>query len=308
MTLTAYLDESGHNDKLLVMGGFVSTPEKWLEFSKECDLIKAHFHIPYIHAAELFSPKSTRHYGHLNLGRRREVLGCLMSAIIDHAELSAAVTVIPRLYDSLTTNQWRSKHGSSYAGCVNGFLIGLVGYLDISQGETLALNLFLEDGHAHANEAEEMIRDYKAFYDESDVPVLGGPAETVLSIGDYGLIEKGTASPLWAADLICYCTYNQIMRHDPLCTEIMETLHERVSGFGVCLGRKQIEAMIESAADAEKLKREWQADMHHNVRYLYQFGITAHKEKRGVMFDFTGMSSVQKENFMNDTKAKFPEG
>lgn len=308
MTLTAYLDESGHNDKLLVIGGFVSSPERWLEFSKECDLIKAHFHIPYIHAAELFSPKSTRRYGHLSLSRRREVLGCLMSAIIDHAEFSAAVTVIPSLYDSLTTNQWRSKHGSSYAGCVNGFLIGLVEYLDMSLGETINLNLFLENGHRNEKEVEEMIRDYKAFYDEFDIPVLGGRAEPVLSIDDYGLIEKRTASPLWAADLICYCTYNQIMRRDPLCSEILETLHGRVPGFGVCLGRKQIETMIESAADAETQKLEWQADMHQNVRYLYQFGITAHKDKRGVIFDFTGMSSVQKENFMNDTKAKFSEG
>jgi hypothetical protein len=51
--LSAYFDESGHDKNLLVVGGLVSTPERWVQFSGECEEIKRHFKIKHIHAAEL---------------------------------------------------------------------------------------------------------------------------------------------------------------------------------------------------------------------------------------------------------------
>jgi hypothetical protein len=307
MVLTVYLDESGHDDKLLVMGGFASTSERWLEFSKECDLIKAHFDIPDIHAAELFNLKRTRHYGHLTLNRRTQAAGALVSAILDHAEFSLAVTVIPRVYDRLTTKQWRSKYGTVYSSCVSGILIGLTEFLDIPNGEALTLNIFLEDGHAHAGEAEEVIRDYKAFSDKSDVPALGGILDPPLRIGEYGRLTKEAAAPLWAADLISYCTYGQIVRRDAFCAEIMQTIQNRIPGFGVHLGDEQIQTMVQDTVLGENLQLEWKENIHQLVKYLFQFGITAHKDRRGVMLDLSAMTSEQKLLLLDNAKGECPE-
>jgi hypothetical protein len=306
MVLTAYFDESGHDDKLLVMGGFASTSERWLEFSKECDLIKAYFDIPYIHAAELFNLKKTRHYGHLTLDRRNQVAGALVSAILDHTEFSMAVTVIPRVYDRLTTKQWRSKYGTAYASCVSGILIGLTEYLELPDGEALTLNIFLEDGHAHGGEAEEVIRDYKVFSDKSDVPAFGGIPDPALRIDEYGRLTKEVA-PLWAADLISYCTYSQIVRRDAFCADIMQTIHTKIPGFGVHLGNEQIQTMVENTVLGENLTREWKEDMHQLAKYLFQFSITAHKDRRGIMFDASAMTPEQRQLFLDHARTDRPE-
>lgn len=306
--LTAYFDESGHDDKLLIMGGFASTSEKWLLFSAECDLIKAYFDIPYIHATELFNLKRKRLYGHLSQEQRSQVAGALMSAIIDHAEFSMVASVIPRVYNRLTTRQWRSTYGTAYSSCINGILIGLTEFLNLPAGETLTLSAFLEDGHAHAVEAENVIQGYKTFSDnlaESEVPVIDRwIEEPTLRIGDYGRLTKEMAAPLWAADLISYCTYRQIMRRDLFCADIMEKIDDKVPGFGVKLFDEQIRAMIDDTVQAETAMKERHEYIHRLVNYHFQFGIKAHSDRRGVMLDFSGMTPEQERRWLDDLKEK----
>jgi hypothetical protein len=310
MELTAYFDESGHDDKLLIMGGFVSTSERWARFSVECDRIKSYFDIPYIHATELFNLKKTRHYGHLPLKLRHQVAGALMSAIIDHTAFSVTAVVIPRVYNRLTTKQWRSTYGTAYSSCIDGILVGLTEYLDLPPGETLTLSIFLEDGHAHAGEAENVIRDYKTFSDnlaESDVPVIRWIEEPTLRIGEYGRHTKEMAPPLWAADLISYCTYNQIMRGDSFCADIMQKIHDRVPGFGVTLFDEQIQYMIDVTGRAETEMRERAEDIHNLVKYSFQFGVTAQRIRGGIMMDFSGTTPEQLQGWLDNAKGKYQE-
>lgn len=312
MELTAYLDESGHDDRLLIMGGFVSSSEKWDRFSTECDLIKAHFDIPFIHSAELFNLKKKRLYGHLPQESRSQVAGALMSAIIDHTEFSIVASVIPRVYNRLTTKQWRSTYGTAYSSCINGILIGLTEYLDLPPGETLTLSIFLEDGHAHAGEAENVVRDYKTFSDnlaESDVPVVDRwIEEPTLRIGRYGRLTKEMAPPLWAADLISYCTYNSIVRKDFLCCDILKKIHDRVPGFGVKLFDEQIRTIIDDTVQAETALQERAEGIHRLVKYLFQFGVTAHRDRRGVILDFSEMTPKQERCWLDDWKEKSSKG
>ena len=233
-----------------------------------------------------------------------------MSAIIDHTEFSVTAVVIPRVYNRLTTKQWRSTYGTAYSSCINGILIGLTEYLDLPPGKTLTLSIFLEDGHAHAGEAEKVIRDYKTFSDnlaESDLPVIRWIGEPTLRIGGYGRPTKEMAPPLWAADLISYCTYNQIMRRDSFCADIMQKIHDQVPGFGVKLFDEQIQAMIDDTVLAETALRERTEDIHHLVKYYFQFGVTAHRNRGGVMLDFSGMTPEQERRWSDDTNGKCPE-
>jgi hypothetical protein len=312
MDLTGYFDESGHNDKLLIMGGFVSTTEKWDQFSKECDLIKTYFNIPYIHATELFNLKKNKRYGHLSPNRRGEVAGALMGAIINYAELSIVVSIIPREYNLLATQQWRTKYGSAYSTCITGIILGLIEHFNLSAdtNNTLTFSMYLEDGHAHAAEAEEEIRRYKIFTDDLEsmnTKVIKTSPDIGLKIGEYGRLAKETASPLWAADLISYCTYNEIVRRDAFCANIMRKIDNRVPGFGVLLGREQIQQIIDSTKLGEDINDQWYKDMHGLVKYLYQFGITAHHDPTGIAFDFTKMNSEQKEAFQSDGSKKLEE-
>jgi len=312
MDLTGYFDESGHDDKLLIMGGFVSTTEKWDRFSKECDLIKTYFNIPYIHATELFNLKKSKCYGHLSLNSRKEVAGALMSAIIDHTEFSLIISIIPREYNLLTTQQWRSKYGSAYSTCITGIILGLIEHFSLyaDTDNTLTFSIYLEDGHKHSAEAEEEIRKYKTFSDDSestDSKVIRSSPDLNLRIGKYGRLTKEMSPPLWASDLISYCTYNEIARRDAFCADIMQKIHNRVPGFGVLLGREQIEQIIESTKLGEDLNRQWYQDMPGVVRYLYQFGITAHRDQKGIAFDSTHMTSEQQEGLQSDDDKKLEE-
>lgn len=305
MDLTGYFDESGHDDKLLIMGGFVSTTEKWDLFSKECNQINAYFNVPYIHATELFNLKKKKIYGHLSCKQRGEVAGALMSAIIDYTELSLVVSIIPREYNLLTTQKWRSKYGSAYSTCITGIILGLIEHfsLNAETDNTLNFSIYLEDGHTHAAEAKEEIRKYKIFTDDlksADTKVIKSGPDLGLKIGEYGLLKKEMAPPLWASDLISYCTYNEIARRNAFCADIVQEIDKQVPGFGVMLGQEQIQQIVEATELGEDINKQWFQDMHGVVKHLYQYGITAHRDQIGIAFDCTKMTSEQYKAFQSD--------
>jgi hypothetical protein len=296
--LSAYFDESARGDDLLILGGFVSTSEKWVRFSEHCEHIKKEFGIPYVHSAELFSRKSTRRYRHLSTGRKRQVVAEFTQAIRDWTERAVVVTIIPRQYNRLTNQQWRNTNGTSYAACFHWMLIALFEELCLPDTEEKKLSIFLEDGHKHAGEAEQVIRDWKMFADDDpDIKTIREVA-CPLRIGSYGRLSKEDSPPLWAADLISYCFYKQIVYRDRFFADLTQRIGEIVPISGICIDEQKIESMKEIAASAEAERGEWRQDMHELVKFGHQFGLKAHKHKEGVMLDLTDMTPEQIEGFL----------
>lgn len=296
--LTAYLDESTHGEDLLVLGGVVSTSEKWVQFSRRCEQIKNEFRIPYVHSVELFSLKSTRRYGHLSKQRRLQVVAELKQAILDWVEFSLVVTVIPREYNRLTTQQWRNANGTSYAACFQWMLIALNEQLCLPSGEQKGVSIFLEEGHHHAGEAEQVIREYKTLADDDPEIKTIREAEYPLKIGAYGRLMKEIAPPLWAADLISYCFYKQIVCRDRSFADLMQMIERRVPISGICIDEQKIKTMKEIVASSETARSKWQQDTHELVKLGHRFGLKARKHKKGVMLDLTDMTPEQIEGFL----------
>ena len=302
--LETYLDESGHDNRLLLIAGLVSEAARWVLFTNECERIKAHFKIPYIHATELLNLKKRRLYGHLTANERSQLLGTLLSAIRDHAEFSLCSAVIPVEYNSITTPEWRARNGTAYSLCVSGVLIGLAEWLKRVSRQSHLVRIILEDGHAHSGEAVETVTGFKTSTDDLDLPTIGDqPTSSLLKIGCL-LGTKATMPPLWAADLVAYCTYDQIIRRDEWCAEIMDTLEDRVPSFGVSWDEEKIKFFVAKSIEMESGRREWEAETHNLVKYLYrEHGILARKHSRGVILDFSEMTSNQRQRFLEGESA-----
>ena len=285
--LTAYFDESAHGDRFLVVGGFVSTADKWACFSRDCERIKSEFEIPYVHAVKLFDPNSTRLYGHLSMERRIAVAAELIRSIRDFAEFSVVETIFPRQFNSLTTKEWRDQNGAPYQMCFQMILCTLNEWLCVPNNEAHTVSIFLEDGHRNAGGAEEIIRGYKAWSDDDpDAPVAFG-RQPLLKIGGYGRLTKETAPQLWAADLISYCMYRRIVHKDMFFSHLMDKIEERVPIVGACINKEMIELLKEASIEGRALLSEWQRDTHELVKYLGQFGVRVEKHRKGILFDLS---------------------
>lgn len=299
---SAYFDESGHDERLLVVGGLVSEPARWVEFTAECQQIREHFKIPYIHAQKLLNLKSSKPYGHLSQKDRNDVLGCLIGAIYRHAEFSVFSAVIPVEYCALTTPEYRARHGTEYALCVQGLLLRLwekFSEADNAVDETVSV--FFEEG-PHAGEALEVVRNYKASIQEIDLPVIGErPPHVGLQIGAIGTGDKKTTPPLWAADLVSHCIYSQIMFKDGQCREIMDVLEDRVPSYELDWNEDKITHFVNSSLNAKAENDRWRAETHEFVKYLRrEFGIKTKKHPRGIILDSSEMNQDQKRRFFEE--------
>lgn len=296
--LSAYFDESARGDDLLILGGFVSTSEKWVRFSEHCERVKKDFRIPYVHSTQIFSRKSTGIYRHLSNENKRQVIAELTRAITDWTEQSLVVTVIPRQYNNLTTAQWRNENGTSYGACFQWMLIALFEELCLPNAEEKRVSIFLEDGHKHAGEAEQIIRDWKVFADNDPEIETIREAACPLKIGGYGRLTKEDSPPLWAADLISYCFYRQIVYRDKSFANLTQSIGEMVPISGICVDERKIETMKEIIASSKSEEREWRQDMHELIKFGHKFGLKAIKHKKGVMLDLSEMMPEQIEGFL----------
>jgi hypothetical protein len=293
--LTAYFDESEYGEKLCVVGGFVSTSEKWVRFSEECERLKSEYSIPYFHSVKLFSPQPSRIYGHLSTERRLELVDALKDAIMKWTEHSVMSTVIPRAYNALTTTEWRNRNDTYYSACFYWILICLEELFD---EETVTI--FFEAGHKHAGGVENLLRRYKLFCDIDPDVVINRPSPLPLKIGGYGRLTKELAPPLWAADLISYCTAREVARKDSFCCDLGRSIASKVPSFGICIDEEKIEIMKNVSASVAEQNKQFRAEMHEMTKFLHKFGVRAEKDKRGVGFNFEHMTPEQRDRFMED--------
>jgi hypothetical protein len=296
--LTAYFDESEVGKKLCVVGGFVSTSEKWVRFAEECERIKVEYSVPFIHTVKLLSPQSSRIYGHLSMDRRLDLCRSLKEAIIRWTEHSVLSTVVPRTYDALTTCEWRSQNKTYYAASFSWILIALEELFCEEEEKEEAVTIFFEAGHRHAGEVENMLRHYKLFSD-IERGVMRPPNEPLpLKLGGYGRLTKEIAPPLWAADLISYCFTRSVAYKDAFCREILEDIAVQVPSVGIGIDEEKIELMKRVASSVVEQNKQFRKDMHEMTRTLQRFGVRAVKDKRGIMFDFEHMTLEEKKRFM----------
>ncbi len=294
--LTAYFDESEVGKKLCVVGGFVSTSEKWIKFSEECERLKAEFDIPYFHSVKLFSPQSSRLYGHLSMARRLELVHALKEAILKWTEYSLMSTISPRAYNALTTCEWRNRNKTYYAACFYWLLIGLEELFAEETEETVTI--FFEAGHQHAGEVENLLRNYKLFSDIDPDVVINRPYPLPLKIGRYGRLTKELAPPLWAADLLSYCFTRQVSHGDRFCRDLGRAIESKVPSFGIHIDEEKIEGMKSLAASVIEENKEFRADMHEMTKIFHQVGVRAVRDKRGLMVDLEHMTPEQRARFM----------
>lgn len=294
--LTAYFDESEVGQNLCVVGGFVSTSEKWVKFSEECERLKSEFGIPYFHSVKLLSHQSSRLYGHLSMERRLKLVHALKEAIMKWTEYSLMSTIIPRAYNALTTCEWRNHNKTYYAACFYWLLIGLEELFAEENDETVTI--FFEAGHRHEGEIINLLRHYKLFSDIDPDIVVNQPYPLPLKIGGYGALTKELAPPLWAADLISYCFIRRVAHKDAFCRDLGRYIESTVPSFGICVDEEKIEGMKSLAASVAAENEEFRAEMHEMTKIFHQFGVRAIRDKRGVMFDFENMTAEQTARFM----------
>lgn len=98
--LTLYADASGKKeDKLLVVGGFISTGEKWKLFETEWNLVLREVGIEYFHMVEFAHSTKQFKYGWKgNEPKRKELLDRLINIIADRAEFGVGAGVLAGVY------------------------------------------------------------------------------------------------------------------------------------------------------------------------------------------------------------------
>jgi hypothetical protein len=213
--LEAYCDESATiagGEPLLVLVGYLADHTDWAAFSESWDReILKKYGLPHFHAKDLRSSNS-KVYRYFDFSQRRELLATSCKVIGDHIGGGAVVYMRPSNWKRNTTPGQRSRWGSAYGVCME-LLLGA--FNEIVPGPQ-RVNVFLEDGHANADDAVNRIRNYKSDTEPMEYPELAGPGrvfdpehpemksrETKMWIGETRLVPK-SAMPTQTADLLAY--------------------------------------------------------------------------------------------------------
>ena len=231
LVLAGYFDESQvglAGRSILVLGGYLAPVEKWLGFSEQWNAILQKNSLTHFHAKDLPNGHS-KLYRNLSFRAREQLVEELTQVIIDHVDMGIAVMMSPDDWNACTTDVFRSQHGSAYGICMQLLLLLASAILMKPEGqEPERVDVFLEDGHANADDAILRVGYYKD--DTEPVEILSGaqirhrpeisPGEYIqipeqtpfrtrfMRIGQRGLAPKVATKPVQAADLFAYLTSN----------------------------------------------------------------------------------------------------
>jgi len=314
--LSAYLDESGtHSKNLMILGGFVSTSGRWSDFARECDDIASFFKIETFHMKELRNGNSKR-YRHLSVNKRKEMLGCVLHAIREHTMYGIFDCLIPFEYESLSTPLFRSKFGSAYSLCVNGCILVMWDLLTGQSRKTESISIFLEHGHKNAVEAMRVIGEYKYSTDPLDLSQfesvvcreedpLRGPG---LKVATFGLGDKKSMRPLWAADVLAYCTHGLIMSrgNDPFCAGVIDAIEEKVKYVGHSWNEDSIKSAIADVEEGEAARKLVRSDTYSLKKYLRSFRLDVRELPVGLLVDRSNTPQEDLERFLFTQKDAKP--
>jgi hypothetical protein len=197
-------DEGGADDTLLVSVQIALTEQarkfKWHWKS-------ALGNVEYFHSKELWNFTSgVFTAAGLDRQQREQLLKNLRKVIHRHLALGVTAKISKKLYDSLTTNEFRSRWGTAYSFAIN--MLMLCAYLEHHKGRDeesypwppVDANILIEDGYRHSKQALEIVQDGKNLPKEKRFV-------TVLSAA---LGSKPDHPILQAADMLAYAEWKEI--------------------------------------------------------------------------------------------------
>lgn len=216
-------DEGGADDTLLVSVQMAVT--------EQARKLKRHWKsalgpVPFFHSKDLwnFNGGVFTDAG-LDRPQREQLLKELRKIIHRHLTLGLTVNVSKKLYDSLTTNEFRSQWGTAYSFAINVLLV--TAHLEFNYGKLNALpnpglpvdvNVLIEDGHKNSAQALAIVQGSK------EIP----PDTRFVNVLTAGLGSKKDHPILQAADMLAYAEWQEIRERDSV---FRSTMFDRDSRY-----------------------------------------------------------------------------
>lgn len=215
-------DEGGANDTLLVSVQIATT--------EQAKKLKRHWkaalgNVEYFHSKDLWNFTSgVFSLAGLERKQREELLKRLRKIIHRHLALGVTAKISKKLYDSLTTNEFRSRWGTAYSFAIN--MLMLCAYLEFTTDRDeskypwppVDANVLIEDGHRHSRQALEIVQAGKELPKE----------HRFVNVLTAGLGSKQAHPILQAADMLAYAEWQEISeRHSDLhlfCTALVQPI------------------------------------------------------------------------------------
>ena len=222
MAIDIGIDEGGDNrDTLLVSAQFGITADA--RKMKNAWRSRLPMGLPYFHSIDFgnYTGGVFTKAG-LNRAARGELLNDLCR--FTHQRLLSSVTMRVSIskYESLTTQDFRSQHGTAYSYAVD--LCLLAAYAVIKDfGAKPEFNILIEDGHRNSNQAALILERIKG-HSENPLWQYFEDSVTDLKILTAGLGSKKDHPILQSADMLAYSEWQKISRGDPT---IWKALHRR---------------------------------------------------------------------------------
>jgi hypothetical protein len=211
MSIDLGIDEGGSGDVLLVSAQVgITAQAKKLKKSWKNRLPES---LPYFHSVD-FDNRTAGVFAKsgLDMGKRGILLHDLCSFI--HCRLIAGITVRMSVaeYQRLTTNEFRSRHGTAYGMAVDMCLLGAY-YLAKEYGAKPEFNILIEKGHRHGGQAAQML-ERLCYLSGKIMEVFNGQLIPDLKILTAGLGEKKDHPILQCADMLAYSEWQKIRQGD----------------------------------------------------------------------------------------------
>jgi hypothetical protein len=212
MAIDLGYDEGGDNrDQLLVSVQIgVSEQAKKMKKSWRKRLPEK---LPYFHAVD-FGNYTGGVFSKANLARneRDRLLADLCMLI--HQRLIGGITVRVKIseYEKLTTQVFRSQHGTSYGFAIDMCLLGAYAMVT-AEGMKPEFNILIENGHRNANQVAQILARIQNFPDHlweyyKDEMIID------LKILTAGLGSKKDHPILQSADMLAYSEWQRISQGD----------------------------------------------------------------------------------------------
>jgi hypothetical protein len=323
--LEAYFDESGtHADPreaLLILAGYIADEEEWKTFYTRWKSVLDRFQLPRFHMKDI---QNFRHplFKHLSADDRRSLVVALIDAIADTAVLGTLHYMRLHEYKSVTTPPFRSRYGSAYGMLLTLTLLQLGSVLinPLKQPETI--RVFLEAGHANANDALRLIKYWQEDTAPAPTEYQGEPVEVVredpdrtsrLRIADFGLGSKENMYPLHAADMLAYLASSALsFKGDDFLTGLFDTLLPRFTHLSTYWDKAGLEEVVAFVKGGEKEKLALRTEMHELQKYFRSHNVRMSVLPWGYTIDARHLSEEEwlnaKQNMKAELEASAPRG
>jgi len=236
-------DKTSPRGNLLVVSAYVGATAHVARLSRCWQSKLDEVGIPYFHTKDLWNRRAKLFRGLSNTQRKR-LLSALISYIHRNAEWGFSAFIDPDYYSDSTTDRFRSQWGSPYAFAMRMTILCLILLLERLKRQGELVNILIEQGHPNAQQAMDMIAEFKAFDDRP------------LNIGDCELRPKKGNPTLQAADILAYASC------DNFCgpSRIMEKLISgpRIKHFWINCNSEIVDLMQDTVRSYfARRKTEW---------------------------------------------------